>query len=203
MTTTLHSLLKSHSDVEIVDQVLLRQTPWLFASATDFLQWRRLVAAGFAVKIDSVFVVGSAATGFSLSPYKPGHPFRVSTDDLGSPSDVDLAIVSPALFVSAWDAIVSHDRTRQLRWSFEDHRRVRQNIYWGLVSSDRVPRNTDPSRRMLGALAAAARERPVRGHVLKCRVYRRADDLRAYHIDSLRALRTAVREASEDRMNGQ
>src|SRR5687767_8851196 len=74
------------------DEVLER-IPWIFAGdATAFEAWRVEAAAAAGLDARSLHIVGSAATGYSLSPLKPGRPFR-SVAGRGNPSDIDIAIV--------------------------------------------------------------------------------------------------------------
>jgi len=199
----LQIFLGSRSNEEVIDRDLFGRRPWLFPSDETFARWRASLASALDILAADVVIVGSAATGFSLSPLKPGRPFRSEGALESERSDVDIAFVSPNLFLAAWNEIIYYDRTRRLGWDYETRVRVRQDVYWGLVSDSRFPRNTDAARMMSGVKAIARRDQPVRGHEVRCRVYRRHQDLRAYHIASLRDLRSALSAALEDVQNGQ
>src|SRR2546425_5237050 len=117
-----------------VDREVLGRTPWIFSGDSDaFDNWRSAVAADLKSRKQDVFVVGSAATGYSLSPYSPGRPFRRLVASAASASDIDLALVSPALFEETWQLLVRLERRRALPVSAEDRPRIRAGIYWGRV----------------------------------------------------------------------
>lgn len=58
---------------------------------------REAVAARFDLHPNDIFVVGSAKLGFSIAPHKRFRPFA-------NRSDIDLAVISPALFDQLWEA---------------------------------------------------------------------------------------------------
>src|SRR3954466_2890922 len=71
-------------------------TPHLFgASRAAYLQWKSRLAEDLGVSWLDVVLVGSAAAGYSLSPYKKFKQFS-------SDSDIDVAIMSPYYFDLAW-----------------------------------------------------------------------------------------------------
>jgi hypothetical protein len=189
----LTALLASRTDVEIVDSNLLSNRPWIFNDESAYHTWRSLVAKELKVPAENVWIVGSAALGYSLSPYKPGRPFQIGGGTQSVSSDIDIAFVDTELFTDAWNIIVQFDRTRALSSAEDTRTRIRTDVYWGLVSQHSLPTNTGPARRVLTAVGIAGRTRPLRGHQIRCRVYRRLEDLRAYHIDSLRKLRLEIR----------
>jgi hypothetical protein len=187
----LKQLLNLRTNGEFVDSEILGRRPWIFADEQQYTSWSASVANVLTVQTDHVRIVGSAATGYSLGPLKAGRPFR--TLGLGvSASDIDIAITSNELFVDAWNTIVALDRHMGLRMSTDDRERMRLDIYWGLVAQKSLPTNTNAARAMLTAVSVATRMPPIRGHTVRCRIYRRMDDLRAYHISSLRQLRAAL-----------
>ena len=166
--------------------------PWIFDADDRYDAWRRYVAAAIAVDPDAIRIVGSAAIGFSLSPWKPGRPFR-RTSSLGTEaSDIDIALIDPNLFSAAWDTIVRLDRERRLGGTDESRNSIRVDVYWGLVGQQRVPRNTEAARVLLTAMSVAGRLPPLRGYRIRSRVYRRLEDLRWYHVNSLRLLRAEL-----------
>ena len=146
------------------------------------------------MKLPSVLIVGSAATGFSLSPLKPGRSFRQLPSASGQTSDIDVALVDTKLFSTAWDTIISLDRSGRLGVRGDAKSKIRLDVYWGLVGQYSVPHNTDAARRIRSAMTVAARVPPLRGYPVRCRVYRRVEDLRSYHTDSLRQLRRELTE---------
>src|SRR5258708_25720991 len=97
----LKALLEAQTDGEFVDDRILAVCPWIFAMAADYDKWRRLLADELALQPESIRIVGSAATGFSLSPHKPGRPFRRVTGESSQSSDIDLALMDQSLFETA------------------------------------------------------------------------------------------------------
>ena len=187
----LMKLLARRDNDEFVDAELLNRRPWIFEADAEYHSWCKSVADALKIEKEHIHIVGSAATGYSLSPLKPGRPFR----RLGSSqraSDIDLAITSEDLFEESWNTIVSFDRRHSLEMAREEREKMRTDIYWGLVGQRSLPTNTHSARRILTALSIATRTPPIRGHVVRCRIYRRKDDLRAYHVNSLRQLRAQL-----------
>lgn len=188
----LRNLIGRYADVEFVDQEIFARRPWIFAEDEAYSAWQASVATELALGPKSIRIVGSAATGFSLSPLKPGRPFRTAPDAFGRTSDIDIALIDPNLFAEAWNTIVSFDRVRGLGKMGEDLKKIRVDVYWGLVAQYSVPRNTNPARKFSTAIMVIGRRPPLRGYVVRCRVYRRIEDLRAYHVSSLRQLRAEL-----------
>jgi hypothetical protein len=187
--TELKAALNSCGDGEFVDREVLGRCPWIFDNGEVYRAWQASVAREVAVGPEDVRIVGSAATGYSLSPLKPGRAFRRIKANGGKTSDIDIALIAPSLFMVAWETIVYFDRGRRLGTEYETLSKIRLDIYWGLVAQRSLPLNTDPARSVKGAMNVAGRTPPLRGYPIKCRIYRRAEDLRAYHINSLRQLR--------------
>jgi hypothetical protein len=171
---------------------MLEETPWLFREREPaYGQWRSELGDELAKITGELFVVGSAALGFSLVPEKAGRPFRPAEDPEG-PSDVDLALVSEQLFAACWDTLVTWERAKKLRVSFDQRMRVKTGIYWGHVSAVTVPKNTDPSRTLRMIAARVTRIPNTRGHPATFRVYRRREDLTGYQLHSIATLRKSV-----------
>lgn len=63
------------------------------------------ISNDFNVNTNEVLVVGSAKLGFSIAPQKRYRHF-------GDTSDVDVAIISPALFDQFWEAAFKYENSR-------------------------------------------------------------------------------------------
>jgi hypothetical protein len=186
----LRSALDSQTDGDFVEREIIdRRRPWIFDADESHQAWRTSVAGELGLGTDSIYIVGSAATGFSLSPLKPGRPFRPLGGADEQTSDIDIALIDPSLFELAWETIVSFDRRRSLNVREDVRTKIRLDVYWGLVGQHSLPRNTYPARKILTAMIVAGRIPPLRGYEIRCRVYRRIEDLRAYHIASLHQVR--------------
>lgn len=195
----LKDLLDAQTETEFTDGQLLGRRPWIFDADETYHAWRRSVAATLAIEPSAVCIVGSAATGFSLSPWKAGRPFLRTLSLNPVVSDIDIALIDPNLFAVAWDTIVRFDRELRLGGTEESRSKIRMNVYLGLVGQRTLPRNTERARRLFTAISVDGRHPPLRGYRLQSRLYRRVEDLRAYHITSLRQLRAqlATEKASD------
>lgn len=171
-----------------LDARLFVALPWIFGDeAASFDAWRAAAAKTAGLSPESFVMVGSAAVGYSLSPRKPGRPFRPARGD-ERPSDIDIAIVAPELFTTAWDMLVYSDRRRTLRRPWEDREKLRRDVYWGTISDFNVLPGTDAARMLRLIGAATSRQPRLLGHPPRIRIYRRREDLREYHENSLRDL---------------
>ncbi len=191
--------LDAQTEAEFIDLQLLGRRPWIFNADGPYDAWRTVVSQVLGMSADGIRIVGSAATGYSLSPLKPGRPFRESTALGEPPSDIDIALINPGLFTAAWNEILGRDRTRSLGGSDDSRDKIRFDIYHGLIAQQVLPRNTEPARTLLTAMSIAGRSPPLRGYRVRSRLYRRMDDLRAYHINSLRQLRVRLADELRDR----
>ena len=192
-------LLSSTDATRFVENRILSGVPWIFSGKqSDYDDWRSEVAAAAGIGASSVFLVGSAATGYSLSPYKAGRPFRSLADDPKRPSDIDIAIVDSELFTSTWDQLVGRDRKRLLGMAYKERLTMHRNVYFGCIPESYSATGTKPAGRFRALAAAASRRRPFRGLRAGSRVYRRREDLRAYHVQSLASLLEALKAATKE-----
>lgn len=101
----LRAALNSCGDGEFVDREVLGRCPWIFETVETYRAWQASVASEVAVGSEDVCIVGSAATGYSLSPLKPGRAFRRLSASGEQTSDIDIALIAPNLFMVAWEAV--------------------------------------------------------------------------------------------------
>ena len=190
---TLRAELNSTNIERYVDTRILDIVPWIFDGNLEaFCAWRNRIKEQTGMESDSLYVVGSAATGFSMSPNKAGRAFRAMSTSSPDRSDVDLAIASEELFVAAWNTIVNLDRGFKYSAPGEFILRTRENIYWGHLGEKSIPRNTPASRQLLLLKTACTREPPFLGYPMSVRIYRRKVDLRGYQVWSVRKLRAVL-----------
>jgi hypothetical protein len=167
--------------VQVLATNLLDQNPWLCEQlGFSFVEWsvRQLSDAGRPRA--ALFLVGSAAVGFSLSPTKAGRAFR----KLGAerPSDLDFALVDIELFDAAWAEMKRDDRQgRSSGIAPAD----REHVYWGRIAHRSIPSRTRPSRDISDMTNAARRSPEFRGYRASIRLYRERVDLESYTIWSL------------------
>lgn len=161
---------------------MLDANPWFCErNSVDFSEFTEDLLSEHDRPHAELFLVGSAALGFSLAPTKAGRRFRPLGGDQPA-SDFDVAMVDATLFEEIWNSMTQRDR-EGARWSRErDHR----NVYWGRIDQKRVPRRTSPRRLVLNISSGIRRAEPFRGHSTSVRVYRRRVDLHHYTKDGLR-----------------
>src|SRR5664280_1830608 len=172
----LKELLDSANDKDITSR-MLRDTPWIFqGNQGEFARWRADIADIAVCNTVGIYVVGSSAIGYSLSPTKPGRPFRHVSTKYEQPSDIDVAIVSDVLFREAWDALRLTEIERSIAASRDDRDKIRTDVYWGFVAGASVPTGTSPSRILRNAMSKTTYRSPFRGHRAQVRIYRRDED---------------------------
>lgn len=179
--------LNSGNAEQLANQIL-RRAPWYSNQVgLDFVSWSRdlLAVQGFS-NTAVLHLVGSAANGFSLSPEKPGSPFRMlPTDD--NPSDLDFCLVDQKLFSQMWNSMVKEDHLLGAHLTPDP---VRIRVYWGRIEQYAAPQR---ERARLRYLSDAIRRTPeFRGYKASIRVYRRRRDLKGYTLSCLARLRKAI-----------
>jgi hypothetical protein len=164
-------------------------TPHLFgASRAAYLEWKSRLAADLGVSWFDVVLVGSAAVGCSLSPYKKFRPFSMD-------SDIDVAIMSPYYFDLAWRWMrrLGAERYRlpqpAQEWIKEHERRL---VYWGAIATDQLLQYLPFGPDWVKKLATLTKEAPADGRTINVRLYRDHSSLESYLLDSVRKLRSTL-----------
>ena len=88
-------------------------------------------AGKFNISPNQVIIVGSTKLGFSIAPEKL---FRAFCDT----SDIDVAIVSPELYVKVWYELFNYRRS-QPYWA--DENECMQYCFQGWIRPDKLPRS--------------------------------------------------------------
>lgn len=182
-------LLAGGSPAELARRIVAGE-PWLCtALGVDMAEWTREVLESAQRPLSaSLYLVGSAAVGFSLSPQKAGREFRMAGLGEG-PSDLDVAMVDPGLFEDSWNAMIHHEVVGGPRY-LEDSHRIR--VYWGRIDDRVIPRRSTPRTRARQVVDAVRRSKQFRGYPASLRVYRRSDDLINYMTNGLRVLQRSL-----------
>jgi hypothetical protein len=130
--------------------------------------WRQALARNLDVAYCELLVIGSAATGRSLSPHKNLSLFSAN-------SDIDVAIVSARYFEEGWRWMRELGATRyQLpspaqHWVKEHERRL---VYWGMIASDQLLPHLPFGPRWLVPMSAAANNDRIENRDINIRIYR-------------------------------
>jgi hypothetical protein len=173
-----------------VNHHVLDRTPWLFEDRTRYIEWKTILATEIAVDPFSIVVVGSAALGFSLSPKKGLSPF-------GERSDIDVAVVSPTHFDTAWRWLRNLGSPRLLgHGSFErgivDWHRKNLVFDGAIATTDELLSRLEFGPSWKAALGRAGNREPTVGRNVKVRVYRDFESLRAYHVANIQELQRGL-----------
>lgn len=172
-------------------------TPYYFRSAhSDYDLLRRLLAEGLSLSEESMTIVGSAKTGFSLDPKNPFIP-------LHSESDIDVLIVDAEMFDEFWYSLLEWAYPLQGKMGLNDRDwwyAHKNNISLGYANPGlRIPRSPalpqlvqpirDLYNRWKTAFLSLGRYRPFLGVNIDGRLYRTWNHAIAYHVDGLRQIR--------------
>lgn len=165
---------------------IFERTPHIFGSDRDsYILWKHRLGELIDVDPLSIGLVGSAAVGASLNPYKNLKPFD---DD----SDVDVSVVSGHYFNIVWRWLRGLGPERYgyapsaQDWIKEHRQRL---LYWGVIATDRLLPLTPLATIWVTALASISKLPPINGREVNIRLYADFDALRAYHVNSIRQLR--------------
>jgi hypothetical protein len=173
---------------ELVAELILDRVPLYFDSASQFHHWRKELSIGLNVGLRDIQIIGSAATGRSLSAKSHFGVFRYSG------SDIDIAVISSTHFNVAWNWFRSADpvllgldphSTKMFRAHQEHY------IYEGVIAAEEflsfLPFREDWNKE----LARSASDLPavLQGRRMTVRIYRNSDALMAAQIEAMRIFR--------------
>ena len=182
-----------------VNHHVLDRVPWLFEDRTRYVEWKTVLASEIGVDPFSIVVVGSAALGFSLSPKKGLSVFDER-------SDIDVAVVSPTHFDTAWRWLRNLGPARllgrrSLKREIVDRHRKNLVFDGAIATTDELLSHLEFGPSWKAALGRAGNREPTVGRSVKVRVYRDFECLRSYHVanvqDLQRGLLADLAEAAE------
>jgi hypothetical protein len=122
-------------DSEIVGQYLTFGTPYIFESNEElYYKLKKSIAEYFSVSHTAVFMVGSSKLGFSIAPHKYLNPIH-------DESDIDMAIISEALFDSIWKELFEFniDITSRSEREHRNYNEFLQYFFKGWLRPDKFP----------------------------------------------------------------
>ncbi len=168
----------------LVDAYILRGTPYVFKeSPVRYDTLRHELSRYLDVRETNLVLVGSARTGFSLSPDNFGRPFR---DD----SDLDMAVVSARLFDSVWlDLLHLTPRRRaaltdQVEKYVQEHRTYR--IFYGRAEPHRLVGAATLTGKWFKAFRSVGRIPELSRHQIHGMLFRTWEHAKLYYIYGLR-----------------
>lgn len=182
-------LLDSGDHKKIVEDVLIRGIPFAFSdSPGDYDLLRTRLGAALQLSVETMTVIGSGRTGFSLNPEHYGVPFS-------SESDLDVVVVSADLFDTAWLELLRLGRKylsldRKVRPWIDAHREG--NIFWGYMIPDRLQGAVALSWTWFRTFKGLARNPSLAGRDVNGRLYRTWDHVHVHQLYSLRKVHEAL-----------
>jgi predicted nucleotidyltransferase len=197
-------LLLTKTPSEIVEAEFLNGEVRGFApnSEETLARLRRQLASKLQIPDASIFVVGSAKTGFSLAPDEFPRAFRPD-------SDVDVVVVDPKRFDKIWLALIHasyYDRWAKKIELTKDRDKLadlREHISFGYVYPELCAfRDTvflrgdktlaNENRTWFDAFQSLSLLREFAGRTVNARLYRTKSHVIAYHAQGLEALRARI-----------
>jgi hypothetical protein len=139
-----------------------------------------------------VIVVGSAATGYSLSPHKNFSAFSPR-------SDIDVAIVSQRHFDDAWRWLRELGPVKLLKRGTLEHDMLnwhrRNLVFDGAIATDKLLSRLPFGPKWASGLGRAGKREPTVGRAIKARIYRDFESLRQYHVSGINDLKIQISSA--------
>lgn len=182
----LNELINSPPDL-VASLWIINRIPYPFSeNAKLYETWRCRLSKLIEVDSSEILITGSGAFGISLNPNKNYRPFD-------NDSDIDVAIVSEYFFSTSWRCLRNmgtkiHSMPPAAKQSVQDH--VQKYIYWGTIATDKILSYLPFGKEWLSALELMSNEHPTNGRVIKARIYKDFESLRAYQVNNLKNLRT-------------
>jgi len=142
--------------------------------------FKEIVSTKLNINFHSLQIVGSAKTGYSLSPKKLLKPFHDEIPGVPS-SDIDIAIVSDRLFQSFWGEL----RKKKGLWNQHYYRQLTESIFRGYINDKDLLKIPGPRERLEGLvnpINMTLQDKLGFVHPITYRIYRSWDDLEEYQL---------------------
>lgn len=195
--------LKNEQLLDVANKFIFSGSSYVFEgnSEQESALWDHL-ACGLGVAASDLCIVGSAKTGFSLSPDNFPRQFSDS-------SDIDVIVVSPAIFDDLWLSL--------LKWHYSfggpnasalNHRWAKERIkdvYWGYFSPASLKNSTldaspprisavrDLAVRWFDTLKSTSLIPSLAARDVNARLYRTWDHAQRYHVHGLSLLKQQLK----------
>jgi hypothetical protein len=194
-------LMQNQGDAQLLDPCLQDEAPpYVFdANPGDWNVFRDELAGKLGVMRVDIRIVGSARFGFSM---KPGAKLKSFSDK----SDIDLVVVSPAMFDALWFLILegAYPRSPVTETMGGWLEKRRNEVYTGWLTPTKIKLDSrifakakpvlEFSARWFNAMKLAARHPSRRHEDIGVRLYRTWRHAQLYHLDSIAELRKSLAE---------
>ena len=199
MVYTLEGIKSDLCDLEVKQfymKYIVKSDNWYFKNIleipdVDILhavdEFRDIVSSNIGVSFNSVMMVGSGKTGYSLAPKKKFKLFEQNTES-SKKSDIDIAIISNNLFESFWELYrKSYSVKYQVTYDY-----IAKEIYRGYIN-ERNLCEIENCRRKWNELSIKSnkllRSKLYLKHDITYRIYRSWEDFEEYNLLSIKSMK--------------
>lgn len=181
--------LRRIGPTEFVNRLLFDDYAWFFPtrSGDEYSDVRESFSNIFKNSSSDVAVVGSSKYGYSMAPAKQFRQFQPN-DDESDPSDIDMVVISRALFNSTWHNL----RRAHYNGAVDARKFYQEDIFrrFIMVGTDDY-NDTKYLKDLMNLLDTVRKLASTRfgiSQTIKIRVYASWSDAKSYHIWSLQRL---------------
>lgn len=184
--STLANELLDHTPEDYVSHYVIDRVPSVFSDRQTYIDWKKTIGEGLQVDPYGVILVGSACTGFSLSPHKNFREFHEK-------SDLDVAVISDRHFDEAWRFLRDlgsdiHKLPSTSKQAVNSHRSG--HVFDGVIATDKFVQFLPFGKTWVPVLERASTSAPADGREVKVRLYRDLFALRSYQRRGVEEART-------------
>ncbi len=150
--------------------------------------FKEIVSSGFHISFHCPLIVGSAKTGFSLSPKKILNPFH-GEDERGNSSDIDIAIVSDQLFSTFWYKLRESGRSNRKVYYTRLYQEIASSVFKGFIndhSLNCINGLQEEWTAIVDPINIQLQDKLRFEHPITYRIYRSWEDLEEYQIEGIK-----------------
>ncbi|MBR4401573.1 MAG: hypothetical protein IKT09_07845 [Synergistes sp.] len=154
--------------------------------------FKEIVSKKLGISFHSLQIVGSAKTGYSLSPSKLFSPFHDEVQGASSSSDIDIAIISERLFLKFWDKL---RKIKNIWHNQHYYKHLTESIFRGYINDKdllKIDALREEWEEMIRPVNFSLQDKLGFVHPISYRLYRSWDDLEEYQIISITKARKAL-----------
>ncbi|MCQ2442136.1 MAG: hypothetical protein MJ077_03260 [Oscillospiraceae bacterium] len=158
--------------------------------------FKEIVSTNFGINFHNCQIVGSAKTGFSLSPNKLLKPFHEETPSTNS-SDIDIAIISDQLYTEYWSAL-RQEKTIHAPFNKTYYNRIAASIFRGYINEKDLIRFQGIKKKWSKLISPAnvqLQDNLGFIHPITYRLYRSWDDLEEYQLIGITKAKSKMEES--------
>jgi hypothetical protein len=186
--SALARVLLDHTPEDYVSHHVIDRVPAVFDDRQSYIDWKKTMGEGLQVDPYGVILVGSACTGFSLSPQKNFRAFHAR-------SDLDVAVISDRYFDEAWRYLRDlgsniHKLPAASKRAVNSHRSG--HVFDGVIATDQFVQFLPFGKTWVPVLEHASTSAPADGRDVKVRLYRDLFALRSYQRRGVEEARTRL-----------